>query len=77
MSVTVERVSFLDADRAVARVNADGWRFGSIFVLGLESKPQISWPRSARGFPIVECCDAAKREEIEKVILDAVKAAQQ
>jgi hypothetical protein len=75
MSVHVSRVTRLDADRAVAKLDVDDWHFGSVFVVGLGGHPKVSWPRSKRGHPIVECTNPDRKAEIEKVILDAVAAA--
>jgi hypothetical protein len=73
MSAIVERVTRLDADRAVAKLTVDDFHFGSIFVMDLTTAPKVSWPRSARGFPIVECRSATKRAALEQLILDAVQ----
>jgi hypothetical protein len=76
MSVHVSRVTRLDADRAVLKLDVDCWHFGSVFVVGLSgTSPRVSWPKTQRGFPIVECKDKAHLAEIEETILDAVAAA--
>jgi len=72
MSPVVERVTKLDADRAVAKLTVDDFHFGSIFVTGLKTTPKVSWPTTARGFPIVECRSPEKRAEIEALILEAI-----
>jgi hypothetical protein len=72
MSAIVERVTRIDADRAVAKLTVDDFHFGSIFVTGLTTEPKVSWPKTARGFPIIECRSPDKRAELERLILDAV-----
>jgi len=61
----------IDADRRVAHVEVGPFRIGSLWLVGCESgRPTVSWPRTTRGYPIIEVTDPL-RSEIEALVLDA------
>jgi len=61
----------IDADRRVAHVEVGPFRIGSLWLVGCESgQPTVSWPRTTRGYPILEVDDPL-RSEIEALVLDA------
>jgi len=61
----------IDADRRVAHVEVGPFRIGSLWLVGCESgKPTVSWPRTTRGYPILEVDDPL-RSKIEALVLDA------
>jgi len=61
----------IDADRRVAHVEVGPFRIGSLWLVGCESgRPTVSWPRTTRGYPILEVDDPL-RSEIEALVLDA------
>lgn len=75
MTPEIRRVVRLDDDRAVVAVDLHGIQLQTIYVVGLaHGSPRVSWPCSARGFPIVAIPHAETRERIERAILDAVEA---
>jgi hypothetical protein len=65
---------FGDRNRAVAKLTVDDFHFGSIFVVDCQTAPRVSWPRTQKGFPIVECRNPDRKKEIEELILTKVKA---
>ena len=74
-AAVVESVKVLgDGNRAVAKLTVDDFHFGSIFVVDCKTTPRVSWPRTQKGFPIVECRDQKRKTEIEEVILAKVRA---
>ena len=65
----------LDSDRCVVKLDLYGIRLETIFVLGLTTDaPRVSWPETARGYPIVWITDDETRERIEAEILAQVAA---
>ena len=61
----------VDSDRRVAHVEVGPFRIGSLWVVGCESgTPIVSWPRTSRGYPIIEVEDPL-RSEIEALVLAA------
>jgi len=68
----VTRITRLDNDRAVAVVEAGQFTFGSVFIVGLaDHRPVVSWPRTARGYPII-CVAEPLKSTLEGAILAAV-----
>lgn len=63
----------VDEDRRVATVRIGPLRLGSIWITDCETDPCVSWPRTIRGYPIIEV-DAELRIPIEDMLLQAVKA---
>ena len=62
----------IDADRAVAHVDVGPFHIGSLWITGLAGNtPVPSWPRTARGYPIIEV-DQPLRGRIEKAVLAEV-----
>lgn len=63
----------VDDDRAVTGVSIGPLHLESIWLLGLASgKPKISWPRTTRGYPIINV-DQPLRGKIEQSILMALR----
>ena len=74
-AAVVESVKVLgDGNRAVAKLTVDDFHFGSIFIVDVLTAPRVSWPRTQKGFPIVECRDPEKKKKIEALILTKVRA---
>jgi hypothetical protein len=68
----VTRITSLDADRSVAHVSIPPFKISSIFITGISTgTPVVAWPRTARGFKIVEV-DEPERSRIEAAILEAL-----
>jgi len=68
---TIRRV---DAARSVAHVQVGGITLKSLWVVDQDTPtPVVSWPRTARGFPIVEASEPL-RAQIDQAVLDAVLA---
>ena len=66
----------IDADRRVAHVQAGPFSIGSLGVIGCETgKPTVSWPRTSRGYPIIEVEDPL-RSDIEALVLAAERGDQ-
>jgi len=58
----------------VAHVQIGGITIKSLWVVDLDTAaPVVSWPRTARGFPIVEASEPL-RAQIDQAVLDAVLA---
>jgi len=65
-----------DGKRAVAKVSYGPFRFGSIWIMDVDTPtPKVSWPKTARGYNIVECVDASVRSTIETEILERLATA--
>lgn len=63
----------IDPARAVAHVQIGGICIKSLWVVDTDTPmPSVSWPRTARGFPIVEASEDLKAR-IDKVVLAAVR----
>jgi hypothetical protein len=59
----------LDPDRRVAEIKIGPILMGSVYITGAKTTaPNISWPRTARGYPII-VVDDPLRSEIEKALL--------
>ncbi len=59
----------IDDDRKVAHVEVGPWKIGSLWIVGCQTgKPTVSWPRTSRGYPIVEVAEPLK-SEIEALVL--------
>jgi hypothetical protein len=67
-NIEVLRVVDLGDGRSVATIRCGPWQLGSIFIL----EGRVSWPRTARGYPIVECIDDELRQRVEAAILSRV-----
>lgn len=66
----------IDADRKVAHVEVGPWRIGSLWIVGCRSsKPAVSWPRTSRGYPIVEVAEPLKAEIEDMVLVGEQEAA--
>lgn len=57
---------------AVAAVQVGPVIISSIWITDIQHEPEVSWPRSTRGFPIAAVEDDKLRREIEAAILDVV-----
>jgi len=68
-SIEVLRAVDLGDGRHVATVRCGPWQLGSIFIID----GCVSWPRTARGFAIIECVDDELRGRIEGALLAAAK----
>ena len=69
LPVEVLRAVDLGDGRHVATVRCGPWQLGSIFIID----GRVSWPRTARGFAIIECVDDELRGRIEGALLAAAK----
>jgi hypothetical protein len=59
----------LDDDRRVAEVRVGPILMGSVYLTGCQTTaPNVSWPRTARGYPII-VVDDPLRSRIEKALL--------
>jgi len=66
---TIRRI---DKARAVVHVEIGGIAIRSLWVVDQDTHtPSVSWPRTARGFPIVEA-SADLKARIDKAVLEAV-----
>jgi hypothetical protein len=66
---TVSSFKTLDPDRRVAEIKIGPVLCGSVYLTGCQTTaPNVSWPRTARGYPIV-IVDDPIRSEIEKALL--------
>ncbi len=71
----VIRVRHVSPALAVAEVDIGSIVVGSIWISGLDGgAPQVNWPRSGRGFPIISIASGRLREAIEARLLEAAKA---
>ncbi|MDP6953039.1 MAG: hypothetical protein QGF53_09805 [Alphaproteobacteria bacterium] len=62
----------IDVARAVAHVQVGGICTKSLWVVDTDTPmPSVSWPRTARGFPIIEA-SADLKAQINKVVLEAM-----
>ena len=69
----LRHISFPGANTAVAHVQVGGICIKSLWVVDTDTPmPSVSWPRTARGFPIIEASPALKAQ-INKVVLAAVR----
>lgn len=60
----------VDDDRRVCEITIGPVKVGSVWVTGARTTaPNISWPRTTRGYPIIEIEDPDLRSDIEKAIL--------
>ena len=67
---TIRRV---DHARSVVHVEIGGIAIRSLWVIDQDTPtPVVSWPRTARGFPIVEASEPLKAQ-IDQVVLKAVR----
>lgn len=70
-------VSFktLDPDRRVAEIKIGPVSCGSVYITGAKTTaPNVSWPRTARGYPIITVDDPL-RSQIETALLARLKKA--
>lgn len=66
---TIVSFKTLDPDRRVAEIKIGPVLCGSVYITGAKTAaPNISWPRTARGYPII-IVDDPLRAEIEKGLL--------
>jgi hypothetical protein len=73
LSPIIRNVTRLDADRAVVHLDLAGFSFRTIYVLGLaDGFPRVSWPRTSRGYLIIEIPNCIARDHVEEAILAAV-----
>ncbi len=66
---TIASFKTLDADRRVAEVKVGPILLGSVYITGAKTTaPNVSWPRTARGYPLI-VVDDPLRSQIEKSLL--------
>lgn len=58
---------------AVAAIDIGPVSIGSVWVNDCQGEPEVNWPRSMRGYPVVTITDDQLRQDIEAAILDTVK----
>ena len=72
----VKLIRRIDEDRAIAHVDLPGGIcLKSLWILGLKGSPEdrvVSWPRTARGFPILTA-PADLKDQIDAAVLEAVR----
>ena len=66
-------IKSVDTDRRVCELKIGPVHVGSVWITGARSTaPNISWPRTSRGYPIIQIDDPL-RSQIEKTILDGLR----
>ena len=71
----VIRVRQVNPALAVGEVAVGPVVVGSIWLTGLDGpSPQVNWPRSGRGFPVVSIGSDRLREAIEARLLETVRS---
>lgn len=63
----------VNASTAVAVIEIGPVTIGSVWVNDCTGEPDVMWPRSMRGFPIITVEDDRLRQDIEAAIVSAVK----
>jgi len=59
----------VDPDRRVCEITVGPIKIGSVWITGAKTTaPNVSWPRTTRGYPIIEIEDPL-RSQIETAIL--------
>ena len=71
-AVNVTSLTRLGDDRAVAHVDVGLFHIGSLWIVDLASRPKVSWPRTSRGYSIINV-DQPLRGEIERAVLQKLK----
>ncbi len=69
----LRHVRQVNASTAVAVIQVGPVTIGSLWINDIEGEPEVAWPRSMRGFPIVAIEDDALRHDIEAAIVSTVK----
>ena len=70
----VIRVRRVSSELAVGEVAVGAVTVGSIWIAGLDGPaPQVCWPRSGRGFPVIAIASSRLREAIEARLLEVVR----
>lgn len=70
----VLRVRRVNNELAVGEVAVGAVEIGSIWIVGLDGPdPQVAWPRSGRGFPVISIGSSRLREAIEARLLEVVR----
>jgi hypothetical protein len=68
-AINVTSFTRIDNDRAVAHVDVGPFHIGSLWITGLASNtPVPSWPKTARGYPIIKV-DQPLRGLIEQAVM--------
>lgn len=70
----LRKIRQVNQSTAVAAVTVGPVTISSIWVNDAQGEPEVCWPRSLRGFPVITIEDDALRQEIEQAILAAVKS---
>lgn len=66
---TIVSFKTLDPDRRVAEIKIGPVLCGSVYITGAKTTaPNVSWPRTARGYPLI-VVDDPLRSQIEKSLL--------
>jgi hypothetical protein len=71
MDINVTKYTVINTDRAVAHVDIGPISLGSMWIVDRKTDPKVSWPRTARGYPLISVKDAGLREQIERMVLKA------
>jgi len=71
--VELQKLTIIDADRAIAHVRVGGITIKSIWIVGIAAgSPRTSWPETGKGYPIVEATPDLKAR-IDDLILVEVR----
>lgn len=69
----LRKIRQVNHSTAVASVDVGPVTISSIWVNDAQGEPEVSWPRSMRGFPVVTIEDDQLRHDIEAAILSTLK----
>jgi len=68
--VEVRAIKPIDANRAVAHVAIGEIEIKSIWILDRQTKPKISWPQTAKGYPIVDAAPELKAKINDMILAE-------
>lgn len=69
----LRKIRQVNQSTAVAAVTVGPVTISSIWVNDAQGEPEVCWPRSMRGFPVITIEDDQLRHDIEAAIIDVVK----
>ena len=71
---TLRKIRQVNQSTAVAAVTVGPVTISSIWVNDAQGEPEVCWPRSMRGFPVITIEDDQLRHDIEAAIVDPGKS---